>query len=238
MVTQKLFQTRTVSFLEFPPDYFYSSPHTICVYWQYWGINITGGNRTMVTAATIVSMAAAKKAQQNVFALYHSYNCTILLWFIWILDFHFKIVLVLRCYLIPIWCNNGKRKMWPWRWLHHFDFSNDDGCTCWWRWLHYFGRVIFDTHTADPLQTNMLIGCMIVVKYVWYVYKISGAYAHLDCITSTVVDVGNRHSMQFTHSYNVYLIYFLPNSKLIYGWSDTTNLNFRWVQNIANFKEW
>ena len=28
----------------------------------------TGGNRTMVAAATIVSMAAAKKAQQNVFA--------------------------------------------------------------------------------------------------------------------------------------------------------------------------
>ena len=154
----------------------------------------------MVAAATIVSMAAAKKAQQNVFALYHSYNRTILLGFIWILDFHFKIVLVLRrCYLIPIRCNNGKRKMWPWRWLHHFDFSTDDGCTRWWRWLHYFGRVIFDTHTADPLPTNMLICCMIVVKC--NTCKISGAYAHLDCITSTVVDVGNRHSMQVTHSY-------------------------------------
>ena len=35
-------------------------------------IDFTGGNRTMVAAATIVSMAAAKKAQQNVFALYHS----------------------------------------------------------------------------------------------------------------------------------------------------------------------
>ena len=68
----------------------------------------------MVAAATIVSMAAAKKAQQNVFALYHSYNRTILLEFIQILDFHFKIVLVLcRRYLIPIRCNNGKRKMWP-----------------------------------------------------------------------------------------------------------------------------
>ena len=91
---------------------------------------ITGGNRTMVAAATIVLMAAAKKAQQNVFALYHSYNRTILLGLIWILDFHFKIVLVLRQrYLIPIRCNNGKRKMWPWRWLHHFDFQH-------WRWLH------------------------------------------------------------------------------------------------------
>ena len=90
----------------------------------------TGGNRTMVAAATIVSMAAAKKAQHNVFALYHSYNRTILLGFIWILDFHFKIVLVLRRrYLILIRCNNGKRKMWPWRWLHHFDFQH-------WRWLH------------------------------------------------------------------------------------------------------
>ena len=90
----------------------------------------TGGNRTMVAAATIVSMAAAKKAQQNVFALYHSYNRTILLEFVWILDFHFMIVLVLRRhYLIPIRCNNGKRKMWPWRWLHHFDFQH-------WRWLH------------------------------------------------------------------------------------------------------
>ena len=72
----------------------------------------TGGNRTMVAAATIVSMAAAKKAQQNVFVLYHSYNRTILLGFIWILDFHFKIVLVLRRrYLIPIWCNNGKKNV-------------------------------------------------------------------------------------------------------------------------------
>ena len=83
----------------------------------------TGGNRTMVAAATIVIMAAAKKMQQNVFALYHSYNHTILLGFIWILDFHFKIVLVRRRrYLIPIRCNNGKRKICPWRWLHHFDF--------------------------------------------------------------------------------------------------------------------
>ena len=57
---------------------------------------ITVGNRTMVAAATIVSMAAATKAQENVFALYHSYNRTILLGFIWILDLHFKIVLVLR----------------------------------------------------------------------------------------------------------------------------------------------
>ena len=158
------------------------------------------GNRTMVAAATIVSMAAAKKAQQNVFAFYHSYNRTILPGFIWILDFHFKIVLVLRRrYLISIRCDNGKRKMWPWRWLHHFDFQH-------WRWLYalmtmvaLFGREIFDTHTADPLQTNMLIGRMIVVKC--DTCKISGAYAHLDCIKSTVDDIGNMHSMQVSHSY-------------------------------------
>ena len=149
----------------------------------YWinGYLNTGGNRMMVAAATIVSMAAAKKAQQNVFALYHSYNRTILLGFIWILDFHLKIVLVLRRrYLVPRRCNNGKRKMWPWRWLHHFDFQP-------WRWLHALMTMValfragnFDTHTAGPLQTNMLIGSMNVVKC--YTCNISGAYAHLDCI--------------------------------------------------------
>ena len=79
----------------------------------------TGGNRRMVAAATFVSMAAAKKAQQNIFALYHSYNHTILLGFIWNLDFYLKIVLVLRWrYLVPRRCNNGKRKC-----------GLDDGCT-------------------------------------------------------------------------------------------------------------
>ena len=171
----------------------------------------TGGNRTMVAAATIVSMAAEKKAQQNVFALYHSFNRTILLGLIWILDFNFKIVLVLRRrYLIPIRCNNGKRKMWPWRWLHHFDFQH------WW-WLHALMTMValfrvgnfWHTHTADPLQTNMLIGCMIVVKF--DMCKISGAYAHLDCTTSTVGDIGNRHSsMQVTHSYKEGIFHLFP----------------------------
>ena len=64
------------------------------------------------------------------------YSHTILLGFIWILDFHFKIVLVLRQrYLIPIQCNNGKRKMWLWRWLHHFDFQH------WW-WLHALMTIV------------------------------------------------------------------------------------------------
>ena len=170
----------------------------------------TGGNRTMVAAATIVIMAAAKKAQQNVFALYHSYNRTTLLGYIWILDFHFKIVLVRRRrYLIPIQCNNGKRKICPWRWLHHFDFQH-------WRWLHSLMTMVasspagnfWHTHAADPLQTNMHIGCMIVVKC--DTCKISGAYAHLDCITSTVGDIGNRHSMQVTHSYKEHIYHLFP----------------------------
>ena len=65
-------------------------------HWCFLWCKLTGGNRTMVAAATIVNMAAAKSAQQNVFVLYHSYNRTILLEFIRILDFHFEIVLVLR----------------------------------------------------------------------------------------------------------------------------------------------
>ena len=35
---------------------------------------------------------------------------------------------------------------------------------------------------------------------------------------------------------NEYFIYFLPKSKLIYGCSDTTNLNCRWVQYIYNLQ--
>ena len=155
----------------------------------------TGGNRTMVAAAIII-MVAAKKVQQNVFALYHSYNRTILLGFILILDFHFKIVLVLcRGYFIPIRCNNGKIKCGLDDGRTILIFSTDDGCTRWWRWLHYFGRLIFDAHITDPLQTNMHKGCMLVVKCD------TCAFTHLDCITSTVGDIGNRYSMQVTYSY-------------------------------------
>ena len=46
------------------------------------------------------------------------------------------------------------------------------------------GVIIFDTHTAGPLQANMLIGSMNVVKC--YTCEISGSYAHLDCIISTL----------------------------------------------------
>ena len=156
-------------------------------------------------------------------------------------DFHFKIVLVLRRrYLIPIRCNNGKRKMWHWRWLHHFDFQH-------WRWLHALMTMVAlfragnflhtHTHTAVPLHQNMLIGCMIAVKC--DTYKISGAYAHLDCKKALwVILLIGIACRSFILIKNVYFVYFLPNSKLIYGWSDTTNLHCRWVQNIVNFKEW
>ena len=129
----------------------------------------TGGNHTMVAAATIiVSMAAAKKAQQNIFALYHSYDSMILLGFIWILDFHGKIVLVLRRrYLIPIRCNNGKRKMWPWRWLHHFDLQH-------WRWLHALMTMValfragnfWHTHSRSPADkyAYRLYDCCQVIR--------------------------------------------------------------------------
>ena len=170
----------------------------------------------MVAAATIVIMAAAKKAQQNVFALYHSSNRTILKGSIWILDFHFKIFLVLcRRYLIPMRCNNGKRKMWPLHGCTILIFSTDDGCTRWWRWLHHFRWV---THTANPLQTNMHMGCMIVVKC--DTCKISGAYACRLWVT-LVIGIACRSLILIK---NV--------------WSDTTNLNCSWVQNIVYFKEW
>ena len=62
---------------------------------------------------------------------------TIILGCIWILDFHFKIVLVLRqCCFIPIRHNDDKRKICPWRWLHHFHFQH-------WRWLHALMMLTF-----------------------------------------------------------------------------------------------
>ena len=146
--------------------------HQILSYGQksmIWIQSYTGGNRTMVAAATIVSMAAAKKSQQNVFALYHYYIRTILLGFIWILDFHFKIVLVIRRrYLIALRWNNGKRKTWPWRWLHHFDFQH-------WRWLHVLMTMValfragnfWHTHSrslADKYANRLYDCCQ-----VWYV---------------------------------------------------------------------
>ena len=147
-----------------------------CLLWVFWensprfsGTAPLGGNRTMVAAVTVVSVAAAKKAQQNVFALYHSYNRKIPLGFIWILDFHFEIVLVLRRrYLIPIRCNNGKRKMLPLRWLHHFDFQH------WW-WSHALMTMVAlfragkfrHTHSRSPADkyANRLYDCC----QVWYV---------------------------------------------------------------------
>ena len=78
------------------------------------------------------------------------------------------------------------------------NFSTDDGCTRWWRWLHQFRRVIFFLYTADPMQTNMHIDCMIVIEC--DACKIFGAYALLDYITTRIGgNAGNKHSMQVTH---------------------------------------
>ena len=118
-----------------------------------------------------------------------------------ILDFHFKIVFGLcRRYLIPTRCNNGKSKIWPWRWLHHSYFQH-------WRWLHALMTMVasvlgvfFDKHTANPLQTNMHVGCMIVVKC--DTCKIFGTYGKLTCIARSIVcNVGTGQSMQVTHSH-------------------------------------
>ena len=54
----------------------------------------------------------------------------------------------------------------------------------------------------------MYIGSMMVAKC--DTGKITGAYAHLDCITSTVGDIGNRHSMQVTHSYKERIFHLFP----------------------------
>ena len=55
----------------------------------------------------------------------------------------------------------------------------------------------------------MLIGCMIVVKCD-DTCKISGAYAHLNGIKSNVGGIGNRHSMQVTHSYKERIFRLFP----------------------------
>ena len=67
-----------------------------------------------------------------------------------------------RRYLIPIRCNNGKRKMWPWRWLHHFDLQH-------WRWLHALMTMValfragdfWHTHSRSPADkyAYMLYDC-------------------------------------------------------------------------------
>ena len=128
---------------------------------------------------------------------------TILLGCIWILDFHFKIVLVHRRryhgYLIPTRCNNGKSDLDNGCTI--LVFSTDDGCTRWWRWSYQFRWVFFYKHTGDPLQTNMHVDCMIVVKC--DTCKIFGAYRQFACIATSIVgNVGTctRRSMQVTHS--------------------------------------
>ena len=51
---------------------------------------------------------------------------------------------------------------------------------------------------------------MIVVKCDTCKISESGAYTHLDCIKSTAGDIGNRHSMQVTHSYKERIFRLFP----------------------------
>ena len=104
--------------------------------------HITGGNCSMVVAATIVIMAVVKKAQKNVLALYHSYNLHHLP------RMHLDFRLSFQdcpCGLPVLFdsplCNNGRRKIWLWPWLHHFDFQH-------WRWLH----VLMTMVTSVPMD--------------------------------------------------------------------------------------
>ena len=66
--------------------------------------------------------------------------------------------------------------------------------------------------------------------------KISGAYAHLDCQckTSTVGDIGNRHSMQVTHSYKERIFHILPQANLWMIWHHKLKLplsaKYNWFQ--------
>ena len=69
--------------------------------------------------------------------------------------------------------------------------------------------------------------------------KISSAHAHLACMKSTVGDIGNRHSMQVTHSYKERIFRLFPPQLKANLWMIWHHkLNCRWVQNIVNFKEW
>ena len=160
------------------------------------GNHYSEGNRTIWLQLQPSSSWQRRRKRSKMFSFCTTHiTRTILLGYVWILDFHFKIVLVLRRRsLIPIPCNNDKRKTWPWRWLCHFDFQH-------WRWLHVLMTKVtsvpagdFYTHIADPLQTNMDIGCMIVVKC--DTCKIFSAYAQLDSWTTSIMsNAGNRHSM-------------------------------------------
>ena len=93
---------------------------------------------------------------------------------IWILDVHFKIVLLLqRLYLIPIRCNNGKIKICHW-------------------WLHALMTMVASVpvgnflYTANPLQTNMKQWYALYVSLYSYVYRL-----HNCCQVWYVLDLGH-----------------------------------------------
>ena len=164
-------------------------------------ISITGGTARWLQLQPSSAWPRRRKRSKMFSLCTIQITHTVLLWCIWNLDFNFKILLVLRRhYLISIRCYNGKRKIWPRRWLHHFDFQH-------WRWLHalltmaasYPTSNFLYIYTADPPQTSMHIGCIIVVKC--DTCKIFGAYAQLNCLATSIVgNVSNRHRMQVTLS--------------------------------------
>ena len=78
-----------------------------------------------------------------------------------------------------VWCDNGKKNIWPWRRLHHFDFLH-------WGWLHTLMKMVasvpvgtFYTHnqSATDKQRVLMHGhqgwnvrhglCHIYMRYVY-----------------------------------------------------------------------
>ena len=145
----------------------------------------------MVAAAKIVIMVAAKKAQQNVFALYHSHNARST----WDSSgFYTFISRLSSCFAGVIWFPYDVIMAKEKYGLHDactiLIFSTDGGCTRWIRRLHLFPVGNFwHTHSRSPADKYAYIGSMIVLKC--DTFKISGACTHLDCITSIVGDIVN-----------------------------------------------
>ena len=73
--------------------------------------------------------------------------------------------------------------MWPWRWLHHFDFQH-------WRWLHALMTMVALFRVGNFLHIRRI--------------RPSRQY------NKHCVDIGNRHSLQVTHSYKERIFHLFP----------------------------
>ena len=132
---------------------------------HWWPLNspykCTGGIARWLQLQSLSSWPRRRKRSKMFSLCTTRITCRVLIGCIPILDFHFKIVLVLRRrYLILTRCKNGKEKCGLDDGCTILNVSTNDGCTRWWRWLHQFRWVILDTHTADSQETNMHIGCI------------------------------------------------------------------------------